>query len=138
MNELRNLGDKLKGEIGSGVVLVVSALAADKVNMIAMATDDVVAKGDVTLNADFTGTIVAKGRIIVNKDQCEIDNGTQEVFKALLLEKVSDADDALHLYDVFMDGANYLGNVSSFSNKKEADTKIDYATLITYQNWTKE
>ena len=80
----------------------------------------------------------AKGRIIVNKDQCEIDNGTQEVFKALLLEKVSDADDALHLYDVFMDGANYLGNVSSFSNKKEADTKIDYATLITYQNWTKE
>ena len=100
--------------------------------------DIIVATGDVTLNADFTGTIVAKGRIIVNKDQCEIDNGTQEVFKALLLEKVSDADDALHLYDVFMDGANYLGNVSSFSNKKEADTKIDYATLITYQNWTKE
>lgn len=100
--------------------------------------DIIVATGDVTLEADFTGTIVAKGRIIVKKDQCEIDNGTQEVFKALLLEKVSDADDALHLYDVFMDGANYLGNVSSFSNKKEADTKIDYATLITYQNWTKE
>lgn len=100
--------------------------------------DIIVATGNVTLEADFTGTIVAKGRIIVKKDQCEIDNGTQEVFKALLLEKVSDADDALHLYDVFMDGANYLGNVSSFSNKKEADTKIDYATLITYQNWTKE
>lgn len=100
--------------------------------------DIIVATGDVTLEADFTGTIVAKGRIIVKKDQCEIDNGTQEVFKALLLEKVSNADDALHLYDVFMDGANYLGNVSSFSNKKEADTKIDYATLITYQNWTKE
>lgn len=100
--------------------------------------DIIVATGNVTLEDDFTGTIVAKGRIIVKKDQCEIDNGTQEVFKALLLEKVSDADDALHLYDVFMDGANYLGNVSSFSNKKEADTKIDYATLITYQNWTKE
>lgn len=100
--------------------------------------DIIVATGNVTLDADFTGTIIAKGRIIVNKEQCEIDNGTQEVFKALLLEKVSDADDALHLYDVFMDGANYLGNVSSFSNKKEADTKIDYATLITYQNWTKE
>ena len=25
MNELRNLGDKLKGEIGSGVVVIVSA-----------------------------------------------------------------------------------------------------------------
>ena len=44
-NTVIDLGDKLKGEIGSGVVLVVSALAADKVNMIAMATDDVVAKG---------------------------------------------------------------------------------------------
>lgn len=108
--------------------------ASDKTNNV----DIIVATGNVTLEADFTGTIVAKGRIIVKKDQCEIDNGTQEVFKALLLEKVSDADDALHLYDVFMDGANYLGNVSSFSNKKEADTKIDYATLITYQNWTKE
>ena len=45
--------------------------------------DIIVATGDVTLNADFTGTIVAKGRIIVNKDQCEIDNGTQEVFKVM-------------------------------------------------------
>ena len=57
----------------------------------------------------------------------------------MLLEKVSECR-RLHCtcIDVFMDGANYLGNVSSFSNKKEADTKIDYATLITYQNWTKE
>jgi alanyl-tRNA synthetase len=45
MNELRNLGDKLKTQIGSGVVLIVSAQGADKVNMIAMATDDAVAKG---------------------------------------------------------------------------------------------
>ena len=45
MNELRNLGDKLKGEIGSGVVVIVSAQGADKVSVIAMATDDVIAKG---------------------------------------------------------------------------------------------
>ena len=45
MNELRNLGDKIKNEIGSGVVLVVSAIGSDTVNMIAMATDDAVAKG---------------------------------------------------------------------------------------------
>ena len=45
MNEIRNLGDKIKNEIGSGVVLVVSAIGSDKVNMIAMATDDAVAKG---------------------------------------------------------------------------------------------
>ena len=45
MNELRNLGDKLKEQIGSGVVLIVSAQGQDKVNMIAMATDDAVKKG---------------------------------------------------------------------------------------------
>jgi alanyl-tRNA synthetase len=45
MNELRNLGDKLKSEIGSGVVLIVSGQGTDKVNMIAMATDDAVTKG---------------------------------------------------------------------------------------------
>ena len=45
MNELRNLGDKLKGEIGSGVVVIVSAQGADKVSVIVMATDDVIAKG---------------------------------------------------------------------------------------------
>lgn len=45
MNELRNLGDKLKNQIGSGVVLIVSVQGSDKVNMIAMATDDAIAKG---------------------------------------------------------------------------------------------
>lgn len=59
-----------------------------------------------------------KGQDNCKQKQCEIDNGTQELFKALLLEKVSDADDALHLYDVFMDGANYLGNVSSFQIRR--------------------
>ena len=33
------------GEIGSGVVVIVSAQGADKVSVIAMATDDVIAKG---------------------------------------------------------------------------------------------
>ncbi len=45
MNELRNLGDQLKTQIGSGVVLIASAQGSDKVNMIAMATDDVIKKG---------------------------------------------------------------------------------------------
>ena len=45
MNELRNLGDKLKGNVGSGVVLIASAIGNDKVNLIAMATDDVIKKG---------------------------------------------------------------------------------------------
>lgn len=45
MNSLRNLGDSLKGKLGSGVVVLVSAQGSDKVNLIAMATDDVIAKG---------------------------------------------------------------------------------------------
>ena len=45
MNELRNLGDKLKGEIGEGVVVLASAIGTDKVSLIAMATDEAMKKG---------------------------------------------------------------------------------------------
>jgi alanyl-tRNA synthetase len=45
MNELRNLGDQLKEKLGEGVILLVSAMAPDKVNLIAMATDGAMAKG---------------------------------------------------------------------------------------------
>lgn len=45
MNELRNLGDDLKEKLGSGVIVLASEIAPDKVNLIAMATDDLVKKG---------------------------------------------------------------------------------------------
>lgn len=45
MNGLRNLGDNMKEKIGSGIVVLVSTQGQDKVNVIAMATDDAVAKG---------------------------------------------------------------------------------------------
>ncbi|MCR5083590.1 MAG: alanine--tRNA ligase, partial [Parasporobacterium sp.] len=45
MNALRNLGDKLKGQIGSGIVVLASSQGADKVNLIAMATDDAIKAG---------------------------------------------------------------------------------------------
>ena len=45
MNELRNLGDQLKEKIGEGVILMASAMAPDKVNLLAMATDGAMAKG---------------------------------------------------------------------------------------------
>ena len=45
MNELRNLGDKLKNQIGEGVVVLASAVGSDKVNLIVMATDGAMKKG---------------------------------------------------------------------------------------------
>jgi alanyl-tRNA synthetase len=45
MNSLRTLGDQLKEKIGSGVILLASSQGTDKVNIIAMVTDDVIAKG---------------------------------------------------------------------------------------------
>ena len=42
MNELRNLSDDLKSKIGSGVVVLASAMGSDKVNLIVTATDDIV------------------------------------------------------------------------------------------------
>ena len=44
MNGLRDLGDQLKTKLGEGVVVIASA-ADGKVNLIAMATDGVIAKG---------------------------------------------------------------------------------------------
>ena len=44
MNGLRDLGDQMKDKIGSGMVLLISE-AEGKVNLIAMATDDAVARG---------------------------------------------------------------------------------------------
>ncbi len=45
MNELRNLSDDLKSKIGSGVVVLASAMESDKVNLIVTATDDIVKAG---------------------------------------------------------------------------------------------
>jgi alanyl-tRNA synthetase len=45
MNELRNLGDQLKDKLGEGVIILASATAPDKVNLLAMATDAAMKQG---------------------------------------------------------------------------------------------
>lgn len=45
MNDLRNLGDKLKDKLGEGVVILASSTAADKVSLIAMVSDEAISKG---------------------------------------------------------------------------------------------
>lgn len=45
MNGLRGLGDQLKTKLGEGVVVLASAQGNDKVNLIAMATEEAMGKG---------------------------------------------------------------------------------------------
>ncbi|MGB4661820.1 MAG: alanine--tRNA ligase [Mobilitalea sp.] len=45
MNELRNLGDQLKEKLGEGVIILASSTAPDKVNLLAMATEDAMKQG---------------------------------------------------------------------------------------------
>ena len=45
MSELRNLGDQLKDKLGDGVVVIASDCGSDKVNLIAMATENAMSKG---------------------------------------------------------------------------------------------
>ena len=45
MNSLRNLGDQFKEKLGEAVIVLASNQGADKVNLIAMATDGALAKG---------------------------------------------------------------------------------------------
>lgn len=102
----------------------------------------IVATGNVTINDNFTGTIIAGKKIFVNK-QCTVLNCPQEIFKALLLKevKVKDVNTGLqtimHLYDVFDDGADYLGGITKTAANGSGDADIDYSSLITYQNWKK-
>ena len=96
----------------------------------------IVATGNVTINADFTGTIIAGKKIFVNK-QCTVSNCPQEIFKALLLKEVKTGSKTMHLYDVFDDGADYLGGITKTATNSSGDADIDYSSLITYQNWKK-
>lgn len=45
MNGLRNLGDQLKDKLSDGVIVIASSQGSDKVNLLAMATDNAMAKG---------------------------------------------------------------------------------------------
>ncbi len=45
MNQLRNLGDQLKDKLPEGVIVLVSSQGSDKVNVIAMVSDDAIKKG---------------------------------------------------------------------------------------------
>lgn len=97
----------------------------------------IVATGNVTINADFTGTIIAGKKIFVNKE-CTVSNCPQEIFKALLLKEVKIGSQTMHLYDVFDDGADYLGGITKTTANGSGDADIDYSSLITYENWKKK
>lgn len=92
----------------------------------------IIATGDVEVSAKFKGTIIAKGKITLKNGASEINNNSQDVFRALLMQKNGTSDDAMYLYNIFVDGKALLGD-----DAKDIDD-LDYTKLITYQNWTKK
>ena len=91
----------------------------------------IIATGDVEVSDKFEGTIIAKGKITLQNGASEINNNSQDVFRALLMQKNGTSDDAMYLYNIFVDGKALLGD-----DAKDVDD-LDYTKLITYQNWTK-
>lgn len=91
----------------------------------------IIATGDVEVSGNFKGTIIAKGKITLKKGASVINNNSQDVFRALLMQKNGTSDDAMYLYNIFVDGKALLGD-----DAKDIDD-LDYTKLITYQNWTK-
>ena len=91
----------------------------------------IIATGDVEVSDKFKGTIIAKGKITLQNGASEINNNSQDVFRALLMQKNGTSDDAMYLYNIFVDGKALLGD-----DAKDIDD-LDYTKLITYQNWTK-
>lgn len=92
----------------------------------------IIATGDVEVSGNFKGTIIAKGKITLKNGASVINNNSQDVFRALLLQKNGTSDDAMYLYNIFVDGKALLGDAA-----KDIDD-LDYTKLITYQNWTKK
>lgn len=90
----------------------------------------IIATGDVTLEADFKGTILAKGKVYTKNGCKNISNNTQEVFRALLLSQNNDT----YLYKLFKSGENYLSGDDKNDSLKNG---LDYTSLITYENWSK-
>ena len=69
---------------------------------------------------------------------CKIKNASQQVFKNLLMSKVSEEDDADTLASIFDDCDSYIGKSSFDSDSKDVDSVINYDDVIKYSNWKKK
>ena len=92
----------------------------------------ILARGDVTINRDFSGIVIAQGKITVS-DNVRITNN-RDALKKILAVKVND-DETIASY--YFKDVNLLGEGSDATITSETGY-AKYSDCISYENWTKE
>lgn len=104
----------------------------------------IIAKGDVDVEADFTGLIIAGGSIHI-KQGVTISNASEEEAREELTKVLQvpydDTDpDSTKPIDFFKNGSDYIigGTLIDTSGMDSAQKNIDFSELVLYANWTKK
>ncbi len=104
----------------------------------------IIAKGNVTIKADYTGLIISGGNILIDKD-VKISNASEATAKEELTKVLQvpfdPADpDSTKPIDFFRNGSNYIlaGTLVSTTGMDSAQKEIDFSKLVLYENWTKQ
>lgn len=97
----------------------------------------ILASGDVEVRANYNGIIIAKGTITLKSGVNKIESNKERLRK-ILQTKVNDADPSSKtiVEQFFIDGEHYVleeADLSALGDNEYAD----YATCISYENWTK-
>jgi Tfp pilus assembly protein PilX len=99
----------------------------------------IIATGDVRVTTDYSGLIIAGGKITISPAA----GGSLSVgADAVALEKIIDygtyttlSGTKYNLFDYMTGAGVYTGNVAATDT---GESRIDYAQLVTYENWSKE
>ena len=106
----------------------------------------IVAGGDVTVSADFTGLIVANGTVTVNNGVTlsnASDTTARDELTRVLQQPAGGVVDACKPIDFFRNGSNYIlaGTVVMGVGVGEIDLSqdpIDFSEIVRYDNWSKQ
>ncbi len=128
---------------GTGIILIDnasgSALTVSNSTLSGASQYFVIATGDVTVNAGFTGTIIAKGKITVTGGaNIAIAMGDDATMRAMLRTECTDINGTttIYVYDCLEGGSAYLTTGSV--DKETGAQEITLSEYITYANWQKK
>jgi len=110
----------------------------------------IIAQGNVTVNADFSGLILAKGTVTIKKKEdgssntVAMSSNREDLIRLLQAPDVEDGAGNAKTgvnrpMDVFVDGAKYVleGTSVSANGTASEDDLINFGELVKYENWAK-
>ncbi len=125
--DFKNAAGNIKARISTADILYPSTACPSDTKLI-------VARGDIFLDANFSGLAIAGGNIYVCEGCRTIRYNPAEVLQALRAEAVSPTGKTMYAYDIF--GAS--GSITYGTTSPSDSEEVSLEDLILYQNWKKE